>query len=145
MYVFLMIRQPPRSTRTDTLFPDMTLFRSGGSATGQSVGVIGAGPAGLTAAEYLRAQGHEVHVYDRHDRAGGLLTYGIPGFKLEKEVVMRRIDRLVEGGLQLHLGFAVRAEATLDALRQEHEGTMTTQVGTQDAQDGREGRRGARR
>ena len=54
-----------------------------GKPTGQSIGIIGAGPAGLTAAEYLRVAGHEVTVYDRHDRAGGLLTYGIPGFKLE--------------------------------------------------------------
>src|SRR5262245_19616033 len=76
-----------------------------GKPTGQSVGIIGAGPAGLTAAEYLRVLGHEVHVYDRHDRAGGLLTYGIPGFKLEKDVVMRRVARLEEGGIHFHLGF----------------------------------------
>src|SRR3546814_15335728 len=57
---------------------------------GQSIGVIGAGPAGLTTAEYLRKEGYEVHVYDRHDRMGGLLTYGIPGFKLEKHVVDRK-------------------------------------------------------
>ena len=95
-----------------------------GAATSQSVGIIGAGPAGLTAAEYLRVAGHEVHVYDRHDRAGGLLTYGIPGFKLEKEVVMRRIDRLVEGGIQFHLGFDVGGDATLDALRQKHDALL---------------------
>jgi len=65
--------------------------------SGQSVGIIGAGPAGLTTAEYLRGHGYVVHVYDRHDRAGGLLTYGIPGFKLEKSVVMRRVERLREG------------------------------------------------
>ena len=70
-----------------------------GAPTGQSVGIIGAGPAGLTAAEMMRNRGHDVHVYDRHDRAGGLLTYGIPGFKLEKPVVMRRVDRLIEGGI----------------------------------------------
>lgn len=95
-----------------------------GRDTGQSVGIIGAGPAGLTAAEYLRVQGHEVHVYDRHDRAGGLLTYGIPGFKLEKDVVMRRIDRLVEGGIHFHLGFEVGGDATLDALRQKHDAIL---------------------
>jgi glutamate synthase (NADPH/NADH) small chain len=95
-----------------------------GPATGQSVGVVGAGPAGLTAAEYLRAAGHEVHVYDRHDRAGGLLTYGIPGFKLEKEVVMRRIDRLAESGIHFHLGFEVGKDATLDALRQRHDALL---------------------
>ncbi|MBL9071649.1 MAG: NAD(P)-dependent oxidoreductase [Sphingopyxis sp.] len=95
-----------------------------GKPTGQSVGIIGAGPAGLTAAEYLRVQGHEVHVYDRHDRAGGLLTYGIPGFKLEKDVVMRRIDRLEAGGIHFHLGFAVGKDATLDQLRQKHDAIL---------------------
>ncbi|MEK6541320.1 MAG: NAD(P)-dependent oxidoreductase [Pseudomonadota bacterium] len=92
-----------------------------GRATGQSVGVIGAGPAGLAAAEYLRVAGHDVTVYDRHDRAGGLLTYGIPGFKLEKQVVMRRIARLEAGGIVFRLGFAVGCDATLDALRGRHD------------------------
>ncbi|MGV7120281.1 NAD(P)-dependent oxidoreductase [Sphingopyxis sp. 550A] len=95
-----------------------------GKPTGQSVGIVGAGPAGLTAAEYLRVQGHEVHVYDRHDRAGGLLTYGIPGFKLEKEVVMRRIERLEESGIRFHLGFAVGEDATLDQLRAKHDAIL---------------------
>src|SRR5690606_30206218 len=57
----------------------------------ESVGIIGAGPGGLAAADILRRAGVQVTVYDRHDRAGGLMTYGIPGFKLEKEVVLRRI------------------------------------------------------
>ena len=55
----------------------------------ESVGIIGAGPGGLAAADVLRRQGIQVTVYDRYDRAGGLLTYGIPGFKLEKEVSIR--------------------------------------------------------
>ena len=54
------------------------------------MGIVGAGPAGLSAADGLRAKGYLVTVYDRHDRAGGLLIYGIPGFKLDKEVVERR-------------------------------------------------------
>ena len=91
-----------------------------GPDRGQSVGVIGAGPAGLSAAEYLRGMGYDVHVYDRHDRAGGLLTYGIPGFKLEKHVVMRRIERLEAGGIVFHLGFEVGRDATLDELRARH-------------------------
>ena len=95
-----------------------------GPARGQSVGVIGAGPAGLTAAEYLRGHGYEVHVYDRHDRAGGLLTYGIPGFKLEKPVVMRRVDRLKAGGIVFHEGFEVGRDATLDELRSRHEALL---------------------
>src|SRR5688572_27426338 len=63
----------------------------------QSVGIIGAGPAGLAAAESLRLRGYQVTVYDRHDRAGGLLVYGIPNFKLEKHVVERRVKRLEIG------------------------------------------------
>ncbi len=95
-----------------------------GRARGQSVGVIGAGPAGLTAAEYLRGNGYDVHVYDRHDRAGGLLTYGIPGFKLEKPVVMRRVERLRAGGIVFHHGFDVGRDATLDELRQRHDAVL---------------------
>jgi len=95
-----------------------------GPARGQSVGVIGAGPAGLSAAEYLRGHGYEVHVYDRHDRAGGLLTYGIPGFKFEKPVVMRRVERLKAGGIVFHEGFEVGRDATLDELRARHDALL---------------------
>ncbi len=65
----------------------------------ESVGIIGAGPGGLAAADMLRRAGIQVTVYDRYDRAGGLLTYGIPGFKLEKDVVMRRVEQLEQGGV----------------------------------------------
>ncbi len=95
-----------------------------GRSRGQSVGVIGAGPAGLTAAEYLRGYGYDVQVYDRHDRAGGLLTYGIPSFKLEKPVVRRRIDRLKQGGIVFHAGFTVGENATLDELRARHDAVL---------------------
>ena len=69
----------------------------------QSVGIIGAGPAGLACAEALRRRGYEVHVYDRYDRVGGLLVYGIPGFKLDKRVVERRARLLRESGVRFHL------------------------------------------
>ena len=95
-----------------------------GRARGQSIGVIGAGPAGLSAAEYLRVAGYDVHVYDRHDRAGGLLTYGIPGFKLEKPVVTRRVERLKAGGIVFHEGFTVGRDASLDELRQRHDALL---------------------
>ena len=95
-----------------------------GPARGQSVGIVGAGPAGLSAADYLRTYGYEVHVYDRHDRAGGLLTYGIPGFKLEKPVVMRRVDRLEAGGIVFHRGFAVGKDASLEQLRGRHDAVL---------------------
>jgi glutamate synthase (NADPH/NADH) small chain len=92
--------------------------------SGQSVAIIGAGPAGLTAAEYMRGHGYEVDVYDRHDRAGGLLVYGIPGFKLEKEVVGRRHQRLIDSGIRFHLGFEVGREATLAQLRERHDAVL---------------------
>ena len=95
-----------------------------GAARGQSVGVIGAGPAGLTTAELMRARGYEVHVYDRHDRAGGLLTYGIPGFKLEKPVVMRRVERLKDAGIVFHEGFEVGRDASLAELRARHDALL---------------------
>ena len=73
----------------------------------QSVGIIGAGPAGLAAAEELRKQGYKITIYDRYDRAGGLLIYGIPNFKLEKFVVERRTKLLEEGGIEFIQNFEV--------------------------------------
>ena len=90
----------------------------------QSVGIIGAGPAGLGAADHLRSLGYQVTVYDRHDRAGGLLIYGIPGFKLEKEVVQRRTRRLADGGVRLRTGFEVGRDATLEELRASHDALL---------------------
>ncbi|WP_171177812.1 NAD(P)-dependent oxidoreductase [Ruegeria sp. HKCCD8929] len=69
----------------------------------ESVGIIGAGPGGLAAADMLRRAGIQVTIYDRYDRAGGLLTYGIPGFKLEKDVVMRRNQLLEDSGVEFVL------------------------------------------
>ncbi|ADG12502.1 dihydropyrimidine dehydrogenase [Caulobacter segnis] len=105
-----------------------------GEARGQSVGVIGAGPAGLAAAEKLREAGYDVTVYDRHDRAGGLLIYGIPGFKLEKDVVERRTKRLADGGVVFKLGFEVGKDATLEDLRTEHDAVLVA-VGVYAARD----------
>ncbi|MEM9013801.1 MAG: NAD(P)-dependent oxidoreductase [Pseudomonadota bacterium] len=87
----------------------------------ESVGIIGAGPGGLAVAELLRQQGFQVTVYDRYDRAGGLLIYGIPNFKLEKSVVQRRVVRLVDGGVDFKLNFEVGRDARLDELRARHD------------------------
>lgn len=89
-----------------------------------SVGIIGAGPAGLAAAEQLRLQGWQVTVYDRHDRAGGLLIYGIPNFKLEKEIVQRRTKRLEEGGVTFVLNCDVGVDVTFDKLRERHQAVL---------------------
>ena len=86
----------------------------------QSVGIIGAGPAGLAAAEQLRKNGYKVTVYDRYDRAGGLLIYGIPNFKLEKHVVERRTKLLEEGGIEFIQNFEVGKDSTLEQLRKKH-------------------------
>ena len=91
---------------------------------GQSVGIIGAGPAGLAAAEQLRRKGYAVHVYDRYDRVGGLLVYGIPNFKLEKRVVARRHELLVMGGITFHLDFEVGRDADLATLRGRHDAVL---------------------
>jgi len=90
----------------------------------ESVAVIGAGPAGLAAADDLRRRGFQVHVYDRHDRAGGLLTYGIPGFKLEKDVVMKRIAQLREGGVSFRLDCEIGRDHSFEALRQHHDAIL---------------------
>ena len=90
----------------------------------QSVGIIGAGPAGLAAAEQLRKCGYQITVYDRYDRAGGLLIYGIPNFKLEKNVVERRTKLLKNGGIEFVQNFEVGKDATLEQLRKKHDAIL---------------------
>jgi glutamate synthase (NADPH/NADH) small chain len=85
-----------------------------------SVGIIGAGPAGLACAEQLRKEGHQVHVYDRYDRIGGLLVYGIPNFKLDKETVARRVDVLERSGIRFQLETAVGLHVGFEELRRRH-------------------------
>jgi glutamate synthase (NADPH) small chain len=91
---------------------------------GQSVGIIGAGPGGLAAADQLRRKGYGITVYDRYDRVGGLLVYGIPNFKLEKEVIQRRHDLLTAGGIEFALNFEVGRDATIAELRQRHDALL---------------------
>ncbi|HKM63636.1 MAG TPA: NAD(P)-dependent oxidoreductase [Acidisphaera sp.] len=89
-----------------------------------SVGIVGAGPAGLAAAEQLRKLGYRVGVYDRHDRAGGLLIYGIPNFKLEKHIVLRRWKLLEEAGIRFHLHTEVGRDVSLATLRARHDAVL---------------------
>ncbi|MDB4860916.1 NAD(P)-dependent oxidoreductase [Alphaproteobacteria bacterium] len=86
----------------------------------ETVGIIGAGPAGLAAAEELRKLGYQITIYDRYDRAGGLLIYGIPNFKLEKEIVQRRTKLLEDSGVDFKLNFNVGKDKTFNELREEH-------------------------
>jgi glutamate synthase (NADPH/NADH) small chain len=89
-----------------------------------SVGIIGAGPGGLAAADVLRRAGVQVTVYDRYDRGGGLLTYGIPGFKLEKDVVMRRMEQLEQGGVEFVLNCDVGKDIQFEEIRNKHNAVL---------------------
>ncbi len=95
-----------------------------GAPTGRSAGIIGAGPAGLAAAEELLKAGLAVTLYDRYDRAGGLLVYGIPNFKLEKSVVARRVARLEAAGAEFRYNFDVGRDATFGSLRARHDAIL---------------------
>ncbi len=90
----------------------------------ESVGIIGAGPGGLAAADMLRKAGVQVTVYDRYDRAGGLLTYGIPGFKLEKDVVMRRNQLLADGGVTFVMNCNVGQDISFEEIRAKHDAVI---------------------
>ena len=94
------------------------------SEKNESVGIIGSGPAGLACGEQLRKKGYKVTIYDRYDRAGGLLIYGIPGFKLEKHVVQRRIKLLEESGIKFVLNFEVGKDSSLTELREKHDAIL---------------------
>jgi glutamate synthase (NADPH/NADH) small chain len=91
---------------------------------GGSVGIVGGGPGGLAAAEALRRQGYAVTVYDRHDRMGGLLIYGIPGFKLDKAVVERRTRLLAEAGVRLETGVEIGRTISFAELRHRHDAVL---------------------
>ena len=90
----------------------------------QSVGIIGAGPAGLACAEELRKSGYQITIYDRYDRPGGLLIYGIPNFKLEKFVVQRRTNLLKDSGIKFIQNFEVGKDKSLDELKEKHDAIL---------------------
>jgi glutamate synthase (NADPH/NADH) small chain len=90
----------------------------------ESVGIIGAGPGGLAAADMLRRAGVQVTIYDRYDRSGGLMIYGIPGFKLEKDVVMRRNEQLEKGGVEFVMNCDVGKDMTFEEIRGKHDAVL---------------------
>ncbi len=90
----------------------------------RSVGIVGAGPGALAAAEQLRRKGYQVHVYDRYDRVGGLLVYGIPNFKLEKHVVERRAELLRKSGVSFHMECEIGRDMSLEELRARHDAVL---------------------
>jgi len=90
----------------------------------QSVGIIGAGPAGIAAAMELRKEGFQVTIYDRYDRTGGLLIYGIPNFKLDKSVVLRRTKLLKDSNVKIINNFEVGKDSTLKELKDKHDAIL---------------------
>ena len=90
----------------------------------QSIGIIGSGPAGMACAEELRKFGYQVTIYDRYDRPGGLLIYGIPNFKLEKFVVERRTKLLSESGIKFVQNFEIGKNKSLNELKQKHDAVL---------------------
>ncbi len=81
--------------------------------TGQSVAVVGSGPAGMAAAQQLRRVGHSVTLFERDEAAGGLVRFGVPDFKIEKTVVQRRVEQLVAEGVELRCGVDVGVDVSV--------------------------------
>ncbi|PIE18788.1 MAG: glutamate synthase [Proteobacteria bacterium] len=102
--------------------------------TGKTVGIVGSGPAGLAAAAQLNQAGHRVTVYEKADRVGGLLRYGIPDFKLDKSVIDRRVEVLAAEGIRFETGVHVGVEPTWGALKARHDAVVIA-IGAERARD----------
>jgi glutamate synthase (NADPH) small chain len=99
--------------------------------TGKRIAVVGSGPAGLAAAQQLTRAGHSVVVFERADRAGGLLRYGIPEFKMEKKVLDRRLEQMEAEGTVFRTGVEIGVDITADQLRADHDAVVLAGGATQ--------------
>lgn len=104
------------------------------SQSGKRVAVVGAGPAGMAAAQQLARAGHDVHLYEKNNKAGGLLRYGIPDFKLDKKLIDRRVSQMEQEGVTFHTGINVGFDKSIEDLRDEHDALLLT-GGSEDPRD----------
>ncbi len=102
--------------------------------TGKKIAVVGSGPAGLAAAQQLARAGHDVHVFEREPRAGGLLRYGIPDFKMEKHHIDRRVQQMEAEGVTFHYGVSVGETMPLATLEAGHDAVLLT-IGAEHPRD----------
>jgi glutamate synthase (NADPH/NADH) small chain len=102
--------------------------------TGKKVAVIGAGPAGLAAAQQLARVGHEVHLFEKNAKAGGLLRYGIPDFKMEKHIIDRRVEQMEAEGVAFHYNSNIGGEMSFDEISKTHDGVIFT-IGAEQPRD----------
>ena len=92
--------------------------------TGKKVAIIGSGPAGLAAAQQLARAGHDVHVYEKNDRPGGLLVYGIPDFKMEKDIIARRVKQMEAEGVTFHCGVHIGRDLSVHDLEKKFDAVL---------------------
>jgi len=92
--------------------------------TGKSVAVVGSGPAGLAAAQQLTRAGHDVHVYERDDRLGGLMRYGVPDFKMEKDLIDRRVGQMEAEGTNFHVSVDVGTDVSWTDMEARHDAVI---------------------
>ena len=102
--------------------------------TGKKIAIIGAGPAGMAAAQQLVRVGHDVHLYEKHAKAGGLLRYGIPDFKMEKQVIDRRVDQMEAEGVEFHYDSNIGVDISVDDLSKSHDAVIVT-IGAEKPRD----------
>ena len=89
--------------------------------TGKSVAIVGAGPAGMAAAQQLARTGHDVHLYEKNAKAGGLLRYGIPDFKMEKNGIDRRVEQMEAEGVTFHFGANIGVDIDVEEIKAKHD------------------------
>jgi glutamate synthase (NADPH/NADH) small chain len=102
--------------------------------TGKKVAVVGSGPAGMACAQQLARAGHDVHLYEKHAKAGGLMRYGIPDFKMEKRIVDIRVRQMEAEGVTFHYGVHVGVDLPVDALLRDHD-AVALAIGAEKARD----------